>query len=147
MNKKIINATPCTIAGIEFKSKLEGRIYKAIKALGIDIKYETVTYTLSPKIRSKVPFYNKTKVRGFHKMSSVVEDITYTPDFNFKLNGIYVIMEAKGKENDVYPIKRNLFRKQLELLDYPVMFFEVHSKKEALEAIKIVKQTDATKLI
>lgn len=80
-------------------------------------------------------------------MSSVVEDITYTPDFNFKLNGIYVIMEAKGKENDVYPIKRNLFRKQLELLDYPVMFFEVHSKKEALEAIKIVKQTDATKLI
>lgn len=146
-NKKVLNATPCVVAGIHFKSKLEGRIYKAIKALGIDIKYETVTYTLSPKIRAKVPFYNKTKVRGFHKRSEIVEDITYTPDFTFKLNQIYVVMEAKGKENDAYPIKRNLFRKYLELLDYPVMFFEVHSKKEALEAIKIVKQTDVSKLI
>lgn len=147
MNKKIINATPCKFAGITFKSKLEERIYKALKSLGIDAKYEEKTFVLSPKIKATVPAYYRTKQKGFHKMSDTVLAVTYTPDFTFVLNHIYVIMEAKGKENDVYPLKRNLFRKLLESVQIPVMFFEVHSKKEALEAIKIVKQTDVSKLI
>ena len=59
-------------------------------------------------------------------------------------------MEVKGKENDVYPIKRNLFRKYLEVVKtkekYPLMFFEIHSKTEALEAIKIVKSQNKDEL-
>lgn len=146
MNKKILNATPTKVAGIQFKSQLEGRIYKALKSLGIDAEYEKKTFTLSPKIKTTVPAYYRTKQKGFHKMPVTSLAITYTPDFTFVLNGIYVIMEVKGKENDVYPLKRNLFRKVLESIQIPVMFFEVHSKTEALEAIKIVKAQNKDEL-
>ncbi len=150
MNKKIRNATPTKVAGIQFKSMLEARVYKALKAEGINPEYEKHTYTLSAKITATVPFFNRTKQKGFHRIKGPVLSITYTPDFTFKLNGIFVIMEAKGKENDVYPVKRNLFRKYLEAVKnkekIPIMFFEVHSKKEALEAIKIVKTQNKDEL-
>lgn len=150
MNKKVRNATPTKVAGIQFKSMLEARVYKALKAEGINPQYEKHTYTLSAKVTATVPFFNRTKQKGFHRIKGPVLSITYTPDFTFTLNGIFVIMEVKGKENDVYPIKRNLFRKYLEVVKtkekYPLMFFEIHSKTEALEAIKIVKSQNKDEL-
>ena len=66
-------------------------------------------------------------------------DITYTPDFCFDYNDIFVIMEAKGMENDVFYIKKKLFRKYLESWGRPVLYFELHSKKQLLQAIDIIK--------
>ena len=71
---------------------------------------------------------------------SPIPAITYTPDFTFEYNGILVIMEIKGFENDVFPVKRNLFRKLLETYDTPCMFFEIRTKRELLEAINIIMQ-------
>lgn len=138
-NKKIQNAHPSKYKGIDFKSETEKRIYKALVACGITPDYEAHTFVLSPKVRATVPFYNRTKEKGFHLIVEPISPITYTPDFTFTLNGIFVIIEVKGFENDVFPVKRNLFRKYLELVNYPVMYFEVRNKKELLESIECVK--------
>lgn len=137
-NKKIINASPDEYNGIKFKSSIESRIYKALLEVGIEPDYEAYTFVLSPRVRPTVPFYNRTKVAGFHLITEPISQITYTPDFTFTLNGIFVIIEVKGFENDVFPIKRNLFRKYLETVDYPVIYFEIRTKKELLQALKIV---------
>ena len=137
-NKKILNATPVDFQDIHFKSTIEKTIYKALIQQGITPLYEGFTYTLSPDLRpQKVPYYTRRKERGVPQTKlclemSPIDPITYTPDFTFMLNGIFVIIEVKGFVNDTYPLKRNLFRKYLENDDGPVMYFEVRSKKELL---------------
>lgn len=144
-NKKIKNATPVEFESLHFKSTIERTIYNTLIQLGINPKYEGITYTLSPSIRpSCLPYYTRRKVRETHTSEllldmSPISSITYTPDFTFTLNGIFVIIEVKGFVNDTYPIKRNLFRKHLENTIVPTMYFEVRSKKELLKAINIVK--------
>ena len=51
---------------------------------------------------------------------------------------LHVIIEAKGHENDVFPLKRKIFRKYLEKQKGNYIYFEVHSKGEVLNAIKII---------
>lgn len=144
-NKKIRNTAPTSLGNIQFKSTIEKTVYKTLIELGIEPKYEGLTYTLSPCIRPNVvPYYTrradrKTKLKELTLDMSPISSITYTPDFTFELNGIFVIIEVKGFVNDVFPVKRNLFRKYLEGTNRPTMFFEIRSKKELLKAIEIVK--------
>lgn len=136
-NKKIKNATKTTSSGIEFKSYLESMIYKTLIEHGITPLYEERTFEFVPRIRPTVPFYNRVnKVFGLE--AKPLQPITYTPDFTFEYNGILIIIEAKGFENDVYPVKKNLFRRHLETLSTPVMFFEIRTKKELLVALNLI---------
>ena len=66
-------------------------------------------------------------------------DMKYTPDFIFMFNGIKVIVEAKGIENDQFPIRKKLFRAYLETLDYPVIYAEIYTKKQLNEFINELK--------
>lgn len=138
MNKKIKNATFVEYRGITFKSKLEERMYKHLVSKGITPKYEAETYILSEKISPKVPFYNRTKVRGFHRIKGPISAITYTPDFTFDIDGLHVILEVKGKENDVFPVKRNLFRKLIEQDPRKIVYFEVRTLKELNTTLDII---------
>lgn len=138
-NRKIKNATPYSYKGINFKSKLEKNVYITLLEEGITPEYENTTFTLVEGFRPTVGFYMKTKSKKFHYEMSPIRDITYTPDFTFDLNGVKVIMEAKGVPNDVYPLKRKLFRKLLEDSPTHILFFEVKSIREVKEAIKIIK--------
>lgn len=139
VNKKIRNADPLEYQEIKFKSRVEVSIYKLLESHNIKAKYEEHTFVLSPSIRPTVPFYNRTKSKGFHNIMNPISSITYTPDFTFTYNDIFVIIEVKGFENDVFPVKRNLFRKLLETSDNYCMFFEVRTQKEMLEALEIIK--------
>lgn len=137
-NRKIKNATKTTSSGIQFKSEIESRLYEVLLAEGITPKYEDKTFILSPRVRPSVAFFNRVG-KVFKLDMKPIQPITYTPDFTFEYNGIFVVIEAKGFENDVFYVKKNLFRKYLETLKQPSMFFEVRTKRELLEAIKIVK--------
>lgn len=137
-NKKIKNANPKEYDGIKFKSILEVSIYKTLVEKGIVVNYEGMTFEVSPKVIPTIPFYNRTPKQGFHQIKGSIKAITYTPDFTFTRNNLLVIIEAKGFENDVFPVKRNLFRKYLETLKIPCIYFEVRTKKELLEALKII---------
>lgn len=136
-NRKIKNATEISFSGIKFKSYLESMIYRTLIEQGTTPAYESRTFEFVPRLRPTVPFFNRIgKVFGLDMRP--LQPITYTPDFTFESNGILVIIEAKGFENDVYPVKRNLFRRYLEDLEQPTLFFEVRTKRELLEALRIV---------
>lgn len=136
-NKKIRNATLKEYAGIKFKSQLEVLIYKTLTELGYNPKYEERTFEFVHRYRPTVPFYNRVK-KEFTLDMKPLQPITYTPDFTFEYNGVLIIIEAKGFENDVFPVKRNLFRRHLESLGVPAIFFEIRTKKELLRAIDII---------
>lgn len=138
-NKKIKNARESVYNGITFKSKLEASFYKTLVENGLVPEYELHTVVLMNGFRPTVPFYNRSKSKVFRMDMSKVRDITYTPDFTMVHNGILFIIEAKGIENDTYPLKKKLFRRLLEEMKQPCMYFEVHTKKELLQVIDIIK--------
>ena len=108
---------------------------------GFDPQYEQRTYLLWEGIKPTVPFYSRDKKTKFLKLDNAkLRDMTYTPDFTFNYNGRLIIIEAKGKENDTYPLKRKLFRGLLEACapDNP-LFFEVFTQKQLQQAIEIIK--------
>lgn len=137
-NKKIKNATSKVLDGIQFKSSLEALIYKTLKEHGIEASYEKITFEFVPRLRPTVPFFNRIK-KVFGLEMKPLHQITYTPDFTFDYKDMLIIIEAKGFENDVYPVKKNLFRRHLEDMEKHTMYFEIRTKKELLEALRIIK--------
>lgn len=140
-NKKIKNATKYSYNGIDFKSLFEVSVYKLLEAKHIEPKYEEYTITLTERFKPTVPFYTRTSGRGFHLEKSNVQPLTYTPDFTFSYNGFFVIFEVKGYMNDVYPVKRKLFRKVIEEWKFPVIFFEIHKKSDVEDALDIIEKS------
>lgn len=143
-NKKIKNAKEIVYDGYLFKSLLEKTVYVTLIQQGIKPLYEGITFELSPSLRPTKPFYCRTSNTPFHYKMDSLSKITYTPDFTFTYNDIFVIIEVKGFANDTYAIKKNLFRKYLESYKTPVMFFEVKSKGELLQALNILKEETDT---
>lgn len=140
-NKKVKNATVIEYNGVSFKSKLEVSFYKILLQAGFEPQYERRTYLLWEGCKPTVPFYTKDRKTELLKLDETkLRNMTYTPDFTFNYNGRLIIIEAKGKENDTYPLKRKLFRGLLESCthDNP-LFFEVFTQKQLLQAIEIIK--------
>lgn len=136
-NKKIRNASKHTYNNITFKSALEVTVYKTLLQEGFIPEYEPETFIIWEGFKPTTPYY--TRYRGKLKLNGItVRDITYTPDFIVKYGDKTIIIEVKGFANDVFPIKRKMFRKYLENKSN-FMYFEIYSKRELLEAIKIIR--------
>lgn len=121
-NKKVKNATPIEIDGIQFKSKLEGYVYTELKRNKLKAEYEPIKFELMPSFQFK---------------SKKLRCMTYTPDFV----GDNFIIEAKGRPNDVFPYKWKWFMYYLKNngLEDKYSLFIVHNHKETDECIKIIK--------
>jgi len=139
-NKKILGATSLVSGNITFKSKLEVTIYKELLRAGFNPKYEEQKFVIWEGIKPTKPFYNRDiKTKMLKLDMGKMRDITYTPDFTFKYKKYLIIIEAKGFENDTFPIKKKLFRGLLETMKIPVIYFEVYTKKQLVQAIEIIK--------
>lgn len=140
-NKKIKNATPEECFNIRFKSKLEVMVYKTLLQAGFNPEYETHTYTIWEGFKPTVPFYTRNKQRQSILNLKKLINVTYTPDFYIEYEGLKIIIEAKGMENDVFPYKFKMFRKYIESLPDKdkYLIFEVFTKKQLLEFIEIIK--------
>ncbi len=139
-NKKIKNASPLEYDGITFKSKLEKMIYTTLKDGGFPVEYEPRKFVLWEGFKPTVPFFNKDKITRMLKCETKkIIGITYTPDFLFRHNDYLIIIEGKGLENDVFYIKKKLFRAWLEKNEPKSIYFEVYTKKQLLQAIEIIK--------
>lgn len=159
VNKKIRNATQSSFGKLTFKSQLEKSIYNTLLQQGFTPQYEPITFTLWDGFSPITPYYDKEtdkqKIRRISEgvntcpskilvqKASKVVGIRYTPDFYFNYNGLDVYIEAKGIENDIFYIKKKMFIKYLD--DVLVntgkrsIYFEVYTKKQLLQAIKIIK--------
>ena len=79
-------------------------------------------------------------------MTILIISIKYTPDIHFMWENYMVFIEVKGRENDVYYLKKKLFRKFLENnydegnADVLPIYAEIKSKRELLELLEILKQ-------
>lgn len=157
-NKKIRNATAGTSNNITFKSQLEKSIYNTLQQEGFNPQYEPKTFTLWDGFNPITPYYDKETPKQrdkrdpkssimLTKKSSKVVGIRYTPDFYFKYNDLDVYIEAKGIENDVFYIKKKMFVKYLDdkLINegQRSIYFEVYTKKQLLQAIKIIRDYDS----
>lgn len=143
-NKKIRNARESVFNDIHFRSKLEESFYRTLVSAGLTPGYELTKFVLAEGFKPTVPFFNRSKSKVFRMDMNKVRDITYTPDFIILYNGTMFIIEAKGIENDTFPLKKKLFRRLLESMEIPCVYFEVRTKKELLEVIKIIKSYGTT---
>lgn len=154
VNKKIRGATVTKSLGITFKSQLEKSLFKTLLELGFSPQYEPETFVVWRGFTSVTPFYdretNAQRDRRDPKSpkilvakSDIVQPIRYTPDIYFEYNGINVWIEAKGMENDVFYIKKKLFRKYLDdklaSTGKKSLYFEIYTKRQLLQAIEIIK--------
>lgn len=143
-NKKIKNATPTEYNGIKFKSRLEVMTYKTLIEAGFNPVYEIAAIELWKGFKPTVPFYDRNSKKMFVSNDKKEISIKYSPDFQVIHNGVQAFIEVKGGQvNDVFYIKRKLFRKWLEdnqeISPFKFMYFIVHTKKEVLEVINIIK--------
>lgn len=140
VNKKIINASPLEYNGIKFKSRLEKLVYRTLLDEGFPVMYEPIKYVVWEGFKPTIPFYNKDNATKLLKLDSKkMISITYTPDFVFTHNNHTVIIEAKGFENDCFPIKKKLFRAYLEKHCPDALYFEIYSKRQLIQAVDIIK--------
>lgn len=142
-NHKVKNATPLEYNNIQFKSRLEVMIYKTLLQEGFNVQYEPTKYIIWEGFKPNVSFYNKDKKTRMLKLDNKrLIDITYTPDFVFEYKDTTIVIEAKGFENDTFPIKKKLFRKWLENQNSQgnkYIFFEIFTKRQLMQAIDIIK--------
>ncbi len=143
-NVKIKNATPLEYDNIQFKSKLEVAIYKALKEEGYNPQYEKVTYKLQdsklyPTLHY-APFKDRKKhVNTWGLNTYKIIGMKYTPDFTFNLDDRLVVVEAKGYQNDRYAYQKKLFFKWLEDNTPNSAFFEIHNMKQLKQALEILR--------
>lgn len=147
-NKKIKNTRSAEYEGITFKSQLEKSCYKKIKEHGLDAEYESERIVLWDGIKlDKVSLYAPKKIRAgkyekdIQQQTRALRNVTYTPDFIITRGRHKVYIDVKGKENDVYPIKKKMFLKHLEERNDGKIyhFFEPHSVKQMVQTINTIK--------
>lgn len=162
-NKKIRNATECKSGNLTFKSQLEKMVYNTLVEQGFNPQYEPRTYELWGGFMPLTPFYDKEtdtqqakrieggdtiKNRMLVLKTGKIVGIRYTPDFYFRYGKLDVYIEAKGIENDVFYIKKKLFRKYLDnwfiKTNQSSIYFEIYTKKQLLQAIEIIKKYEPT---
>lgn len=129
-NKKVKNATPIVIDGIQFRSKLEGYVYTELKKNKLKADYEPIAFELMPAFQFK---------------DKKLRRMTYTPDFV----GSNFIIEAKGRPNDVFPYKWKWFMYYLKSngLENKFDLYIVHNHKETDECIKRIKTMESKNIL
>ena len=147
-NKKIKNATPLESDGILFKSKQEKKAFDIFKASGLLPEYEKYTFNIFSGFYPTVECYDlhydrKLKQRIWGLSKNKIQDITYTPDFVIMYHDIIFVVEIKGRENDVFPLKKKMFRKWMEefynTTGKRMIYFELYNKEQVYLCVDIIK--------
>lgn len=148
-NKKILNATEVTVDGIEFKSKLEARVYKHLLSNGFKPRYELQSVELLGNFIPSKPWYSDGEPQVTTKGVPKVERAwKYTPDFMIDLDDIVAVIECKGYSNDLHPYKRKMFLATLESADtgnVDFYYFEVHNIKGLKKTIDVINELKKNK--
>ena len=149
-NKKIIGATENVTDGIEFKSKLEARVYKELVKLGYNTEYEPLTSTLLDSFTPSKPWCLDGVPRVTKNGSPErIRRWEYTPDFVVRIGDDFLVLECKGYSNDLHPYKRKMFLKNIDLVTH-WYYAEIHTLKGLRKTMewfnKITQQTNEKSL-
>jgi hypothetical protein len=139
--RKLINSKKISIDGIQFKSHLEGTMYKLLKENGLTFKYEGKSFVLQDSFVFENDYFARLSsgkgdfIQRGHKK---IQPITYKPDFIVERNGYYAIIETKGLPTESYNLRMKLFKKYLSDSNISVDVFVPQTKSECLETIKTI---------
>jgi len=139
--RQITRATKAKFDGIEFASKLELYMYKALKKAKIKNQYEGKTFTIIDSCDFPMSSFEKTKTkkvlhdRGNKKLLG----IKYTPDFIDVKEPPRFIIETKGNPNESFPIRWKLFKMHLVKEGIGTNLFMPRNQKDCDEVIAILK--------
>jgi hypothetical protein len=112
---------PVTAYGIKFRSKIELKFYKALRAMKLDFKYEhKVCLTKKTIIKNKGKII--TRAQGFQQVKMFV-------DFYFVLNGVEYFLDTKGSLKHIDPVSK---------LKYKLLGFQLYEEKRFNSIIRFV---------
>lgn len=136
--KKLINSKKISIDGIQFKSHLEGTMYKLLKENGLTFKYEGRSFLLQDSFVFKNDYFARLSSgkgdftqRGHKK----IQPITYKPDFIVEHGDYYAVIETKGLPTESYNLRMKMFKRYLNDLNITVDIFVPQTKAECLQTI------------
>lgn len=125
----------------KYKSQAEKRVYEILSGEFDNVEYESETYNIIDGFVPKTLFFNR-HGKKYAIDAKPCQGVTYTPDFTFTYKKLKIIIEVKGMENDVFPLKRKLFRKWLSEQNNPfILYFEIRTLKELRKSIFFIKES------
>lgn len=139
-NQKVANATKITVAGVEYRSKLEAFCAKTLQEEGIIAEYEKSKFLLNDKFTFNADSYEDLKKKGqssFGMANPNIQHITYTPDFvdpKFRW-----LIECKGMRTDAFTLKWKMFKKYLNENKIKMDLYLPKNQKQVLQTIAIIK--------
>lgn len=139
---KIKNATQCVLDGIQFKSKLELTVYDYFKKMGVNLEYEKLTFVLMDGFVIRQPVYDKDSKKNLKRITRKVLKTTYTPDFSFKGRNALYVLEIKGFANDVFPLKKKMFLREINDCEQEIFYIMIYSQKDMREAYQIIHDNE-----
>lgn len=128
--------------GIEFSSKLELYMYRALKKAKIKANYEGKTFTIINGCQFPMSSYEKTaKSKQLHdRGNKKLLPIKYTPDFIDVQDPPRFIIETKGNPNEAFPMRWKLFKMHLVNEGIETNLFMPRNQKDCDETIAILKK-------
>lgn len=150
---KIKNATSLEYKGMTFKSKLELFTYNKLLEAGInDFKYEQEKFTLMEPFEfnnDSVEMYERTvkgyegngKMKLYGPVTNNIRGITYLPDFTcIRDDKTGYVIEVKGYNNDVFPLKWKYFKEHLIKNGYNLTLYKPNNQGNVLKTIEMIKE-------
>lgn len=148
---KIKNATKLEYKGITFKSKLELFTYTKLLEAGIDdFLYEQEKFVLmepfefnadSIEMKERTERGTDIKSKVYGPVGNNIRPITYLPDFTcIRADKTGYIIEVKGYDNDVFPLKWKFFKEHLVKNGYNLTLYKPNNQGNVLKTIEMIKQ-------
>ena len=140
-DRRLIKSKAMTIDGINFKSRLEGYMYKLLKENKINFKYEDESFELlSSFVFNNDYFARLSSGKGdfINRGHKKINNMSYKPDFVINHNGYYAIVETKGLPTEPFNMRMKLFKGALNQSNTECDIFVPQTQTECLKTMEII---------
>jgi hypothetical protein len=140
-DRRLIKSKAMTIDGINFKSRLEGHMYKLLKENKINFKYEDESFELlSSFVFNNDYFARLASGKGdfINRGHKKINNMSYKPDFVINHNGYYAIVETKGLPTEPFNMRMKLFKGTLNQSNTECDIFVPQTQTECVKTMEII---------
>jgi hypothetical protein len=140
-DRRLIKSKAMTIDGINFKSRLEGYMYKLLKENKINFKYEDESFELlSSFVFNNDYFARLASGKGdfINRGHKKINNMSYKPDFVINHKGYYAIVETKGLPTEPFNMRMKLFKSTLNQSNTECDIFVPQTQTECLKTMEII---------
>ena len=140
-DRRLIKSKPTEIDGVKMKSRLEGSMFKLLKASGLDFTYEGETFVIVvDSFFSSSSFERRASGKGdfIDRGNKKVNNIKYTPDFVIDKGNVKYIIECKGLRTESFNMRYKLFKKYISDNNLNYKLYMPHVAKENQKVMELI---------